>query len=214
MPCLNNKQHRHSIFHRVKQLLITLLSCIYIQDKFVCLLLFFFFFFDNIHVEARGKDGHIYGENEKRSNLNCSVGHNPFPPLWHFPEDSSSSSHVCSFHWLLHRVAILCPYQPWCYAACAVCPRGVPRPCAPARTSHRHIALMEVGCCASVSNTHNEISIWIVLIKLPVALNPGSIRCKWITINFAPFLRALYMHGQHRKNYSGYSQGSLSLTMT
>lgn len=45
MPCLNNKQHRHSIFHRVKQLLITLLSCIYIQDKFVCLLLFFFFFF-------------------------------------------------------------------------------------------------------------------------------------------------------------------------
>lgn len=42
-----------------------LLSCIYIQDKFFCLLLFFFF--DNIHVEARGKDGRIYGEKEKKS---------------------------------------------------------------------------------------------------------------------------------------------------
>lgn len=79
---------------------------------------------------------------------------------------------------------------------------------------HRHIALMELDCCASVSNAHNEISIWIVLIKLPVALNLGSIRCKWATINFAPFLRALYIHSQCRKNCSRYGQGNLSLTVT
>lgn len=79
---------------------------------------------------------------------------------------------------------------------------------------HRHIALMELDCYASVSNAHNEISIWIVLIKLPVALNPGSIRCKWATINFAPFLRALYIHSQRRKNCSRYGHGNLSLTVT
>lgn len=83
MPCLNTKQHRHSIFRKVKQLLIMLLSCIYVQDKFFCLLIFF----DSIHVEARGKDEQTYGEKEnKKSDLNSSVGHNPFPPLQHFPK--------------------------------------------------------------------------------------------------------------------------------
>lgn len=182
------------------------------MGQILCWLLFFW----TVFMLKQGERIDIFTvKRKKMSNVNCSVGHNPFPPSPAFSkDDSSSSSHTCSFHWLLHPVPILCPYQPWCYAACAGCPQGVPQPCAPARTSHRHIALMEVDCCASVSNTHNEISIWIVLIKLPVALNPGSIRCKWITINFAPFLQAFYMHGQHRKNCSGDSQGSLSLTVT
>lgn len=207
MPCLNNKQHRHNIFHKVKQILIMLLSCIYILEKSFCLL--FGVFFDNVHVEARGTDGHIYSEKKKKSNVNCSLGHNPFPPPQHFPAWTLSPLPMFA-----HCIPILCPHQARRCAACAGWPQGVPRPPVPARTSHRHTALMEVHCCASVSNTHNEISIWIVLIKLPVALNPGSIRCKWITINFTPFLRALYTHGQQRKHCSGYSQGRLSLTMT
>lgn len=208
MPwCLNTKQHRCSTFHEVKQLLIMLLSCIYVQDKFLSWLFFL--------QCSSWKQGERMAIPMVKKNSKPFSWLQSLPPSPAFSkEDSSYSSHVCSAQWLLYQIPIPCRSQPWCYAAFAGCLQGVPGPLVPAGTSHRHVVLMEVDCCASVSNTHNEISIWIVLIKLPVALNPGSIRCKWITINFAPFLRAVYMHGQHSKNHSGYSQGSLSLTMT
>lgn len=174
------------------------------------------FFFWTVFMLKQGERMGIFTVKRKKKiycKLFCWPQSLPRSPAFS-KEDSSSPSHVHSLRWLLHRVPILRPYQPWCCAACAGCPQGVPQPWAPARTSHRHMALMEVDCCTSVSNAHNEISIWIELIKLPVALNPGCIRCKWTTINFAPFLRALYMHSQHRKNCSGDRQGSLSLTMT
>lgn len=204
-PGLNTKQHRHKIFHKVKELVKFEAVCTFRSNSSVYCL-FFFFLIAFMWKQRERMD--IWWKGKIKSCPNHCIGHNPFPPQQHFSKKNSSSScHVGSFHWLLHGAPIPCPHQPWCYAACAGCLQGVPRPCGPARTSHRHVVLTEVDCWASVSNTHNEISIWIVLIKLPVALNPGSIRCKWITINFAPFLRALYMHGQCRKNCSGYCPG-------
>lgn len=121
MPCLNNKQHKHNIFHKVKQILIMLLAVYtFWKNLFVYCLGFFLTMFTWKQGEQMG----IFTvKRKKKSNVNCSLGHNPFPPPQHFLTWTLSPLPMFA-----PSIPILCPHQTRCCAACAGCPQGVPRP--------------------------------------------------------------------------------------
>lgn len=92
----------------------------------------------------------------------------PFPPSPPFSKEvCSCSSHGCSFPWLPART------HPDGVQHVPGARRGYFDP-AYQPEHHTGTALMEVDRSSSASSTQDEISISIVLIKSPVALNPGS----------------------------------------
>lgn len=77
LPGLNTKQHRHKIFHKVKELVKFEAVCTFRSNSFVYC--FFFFLIAFMWKQRERMDIFMMKRKKKKSCPNHCIGHNPFP---------------------------------------------------------------------------------------------------------------------------------------